>query len=358
MFVLRTEPGDRLFRDLHYFASFSSIQQQQILYRALNSFLNCSSNKTGRGLDNSLFDDIHRGVPIDLKKIKMVIIHSGNMQVKKLLNMKIHLSSWEDMESFFDKLLQVIDESQPLMVALLCNIKMYESGLCPLLLYSFNKWQWGKGNANQLKRLVEFSLVYLYRFIKVENNLLLEYHQKIDVGGATCHVYFSDKNIVCKSPKNLAAILYILPQEIEIYQILDKSALSIFIPSEYRYDSDCHALYHEFVHGKNGWHYLSDEKNLSIEQIESLKFFYNTYQSLGEEQLILDIHPGNMVWEVKKRQWFLIDLGPLPEIGKEYYEFNTFELYYEEIWLNLEEKMQKYPIRSVDLLFEDDEVVL
>ena len=66
----------------------------------------------------------------------------------------------------------------------------------------------------------------------------------------------------------------------------------------------------------------------------------------------MDIHPGNFIWDEEKKQWIIIDLGILPTIGKEYYEYDTFEDYFENIWIKREITMRTIPIRSLDLDFD------
>lgn len=348
MFVLRREPGAWLFQNLHYFNTFLEEQKQQILCRTLKSFFVCKSDEIEHEMYDSILKKIYKK-SVDLPEIKKLVSLGMSTQMQMLFYDKSKLDSWEDLEYFFFTIFKFTNGKMYLLAAILCDIKLYESGLCPLLFYSFDRWHWGEGDSNQLKCLVEFSLMYLYRFIRVDVEAPLGSYQKLDGSGATSSVYLDNKNTVCKTPKNLAALRYIFPQENEISTILVKSDLGVFIPAGYRYENKCHALYHEYVQGKSGLHYLNYKKELSIEQMESLRVFYNSYCALGERRLILDIHPGNFVWNDQKRQWYLIDLGPLPEIGREYYEFDAFERYYEDIWLGLEEKMHKYPIRSVDL---------
>ena len=62
--------------------------------------------------------------------------------------------------------------------------------------------------------------------------------------------------------------------------------------------------------------------------------FFDLYNNRAEKKIILDIHLGDFIWDKLKRQWYIVDNGSIPDIGKEYYEYSDFEQYYLHIWVN------------------------
>ena len=67
------------------------------------------------------------------------------------------------------------------------------------------------------------------------------------------------------------------------------------------------------------------------------------------EGINFDIHPGNFIWSKSKKQWFLVDLGPMPRIGADYFPRKNFQEYFQKIWLDLHGLMITVPIRSLDI---------
>lgn len=232
------------------------------------------------------------------------------------------------------------------------NNILTNNGLCPLVLYAFNNIIYKVPvTENDIKKIIEFSLMGLYRVVTFKNskleNLLL-----LNDTGAISNIYLN-KNIIIKYPKTVASKLFLMQQEMDAYNYLSKTELNKFLPENYTFDTVNKSLMHSFVNGENGEYYLFNHIPFTKKQIYSLKLFYSTY-SLLFNKIILDIHPGNFIWCEEKQQWIIIDLGVLPTIGKEYYEFETFEEYFDNIWLKREETMKKIPIRSLDLVIDLD----
>ena len=121
-----------------------------------------------------------------------------------------------------------------------------------------------------------------------------------------------------------------------------------FVVDDYSLDEERAILGHKFEEGNNGEYYLFNKK-ISQEQIDSLRNFYENYITRTNKDIILDIHPGNFIWDNLKNKWYLIDVGPIPYIGREYYEYSLFEEYFNHIWIRRLERMEKYPIRSINL---------
>ncbi len=231
--------------------------------------------------------------------------------------------------------------------SLLLNSILINNGLCPIVLYAFNNKIYDIPiDENKIKDLIEFSLMYLYRVVK--KDYLYKYEGNLlDDSGAVSSIYLSN-NMIIKYPKTYASNLFLMKQEIDSYSYLINTKLKPFIANNYVFDSEKKTIIHDFIDGKNGEYYLFNHISFTKKQIKSLRDFYDVYSSLFNK-IILDIHPGNFIWDEGKEQWFIIDLGVLPTIGKEYYEFNTFDEYFENIWINREDTMKRIPIRSIDL---------
>ena len=144
-----------------------------------------------------------------------------------------------------------------------------------------------------------------------------------------------------------------MEQEYNAFNALYNTKLKPFLANNYEFDFESKILKHEFINGKDGEYYLFNHIQLNEIQIDSLKKFYLFYKEIKDD-IILDIHPGNFIWDEKRNSWVLIDLGVLPTIGKEYYEFENFDDYYNNIWLNREKTMDIVPIRSMDFSLDFD----
>ncbi len=234
--------------------------------------------------------------------------------------------------------------------SLLLNNILADNGLCPLVLYAFNNIIYTMPiTEKDIKNIIEFSLMYLYRVVTLKKNKLENLFLLNDTG-AISNIYL-EKNVIIKYPKTVASKLFLMQQEMDSYNYLSKTDLNKFLPENYTFDAVNKFLMHNFVSGENGEYYLFNHIPFTEKQIKSLRLFYSTY-SLLFNKIILDIHPGNFIWCEEKQQWIIIDLGVLPTIGKEYYEFETFEEYFENIWLKREETMKKIPIRSLDFAID------
>lgn len=234
--------------------------------------------------------------------------------------------------------------------SLVINFQLYENGFCPLIFYSFGKWIDLKGiNENQTRKIIEFSIMSLYKVVQVDTEDPQDI--KLNNKGSVSNIYVSlgenGKKTLWKVPKTIASISFLSEQEYEIYQKLLKTDLKEFIAKDYAYNTEQKVLSHEFIEGEDGEYYLFNNM-ITTEQKNSLRKFYEVYSSRSCKNIILDIHPGNFVWSSEEKKWVIIDLGAIPEIGSEYYNFKTFEEYYNFIWIQRRAMMRKYPIRSMD----------
>ena len=151
-----------------------------------------------------------------------------------------------------------------------------------------------------------------------------------------------------KVPKTMASLKFLAMQEYEIFNELKNTPLSEFLASDYSFDDKEKIISHEFIEGETGEYYLFNHIPFKREQIVSLEKFYRVYSERKRKDIILDIHPGNFIWSEDKKKWILIDVGAIPEIGSDYYEFEKFEDYFDFVWKKRERMMKEQPIRSMD----------
>lgn len=263
-------------------------------------------------------------------------------------------NDWESMENYFRGIDISKNIFQNFIVSLQSIYEMHNQGICPFLLFSFGECHWNRDRYMFARENAEFCLMYLYRTVSYQMPYDISSSICISGEGATSNVYMSsDKSIVIKVPKTYASYNYLLQQEYENLIELKKTSIKYFLPEQYNFDFKSHCLSHERIVGDSAEDYLFHNISFEKNQIESLKKFYESYMNRENRDLILDIHPGNFIWSSSKKQWFLIDLGSLPFIGKEYYEFYSFDEYFQSIWLQREQIMKRYPIRSIDFEIND-----
>lgn len=261
---------------------------------------------------------------------------------------QIYISNIQNIYDIFNNIMKKEETFFEDSIAL--NNILISNGLCPLILYAFNniifKYPISK---NDIKEIIEFSIMSLYRTVSFQtsSNILFDNNFSLfNKDGAISDIYLKD-NKIFKYPKTAASNLFLMQQEKEAYDYLNKTDLKYFLAENYFFDNDNKIIIHDFVSGKNGEYYLFNHITFSDEQLISLKKFYKLYLGISKN-IILDIHPGNFIWDEINKKWIIIDLGVLPTIGREYYDYNSFEKYFENIWLKREETMKKIPIRSLD----------
>lgn len=262
---------------------------------------------------------------------------------KKVLSKYRNFSSMDEIRNFYGQGYKFISYSSYYIMAVIFNLLLFDSNLCPLIFYAFHNRQWRM--EVELSKIVELSLFYFYRLVEFNKKVIFHENIEFSMNGSTSYFFFKGKKIY-KFPKNLAAKLYILPQEYEHAIYLREIGFKEFLADNYTLNKEKLLLGHRFEEGENGEYYLFNKK-ITSEQILSLETFYEKYINRENKEIVLDIHPGNFIWVNNK--WILIDVGPIPDIGREYYEFASFKEYFYYVWLMRFDNMKKYPIRSVDL---------
>lgn len=236
--------------------------------------------------------------------------------------------------------------------SVILNIWLARNNFCPFLRFAFDQWYdiSPKNNHSQIPLLVEFSTVYLYRLARINEQINVH---GIHLANGSHNSLFHIKKTkqLKKIPISVAAEYFINAQEVITTRILSKSSLKKYIPHLLGYDKTTKIITRQFITGETGHELLTTnffDKN--IEAIKNLKKFFVLYKKTKRMLGInLDIHPGNFVWSKEKQQWFLIDVGPIPLIGSNYFPLNSFKSYFQKIWIERHLRMKKLPIRSVDL---------
>lgn len=346
IFTIRDMPKQKLFNEMALFAELPYRYKRYLFFVANKNLLyGCSSSCC------VLRDE---GNCPDLRSISEPFKLKEYLQDKKGYQVNgWKIKTWYELERLYET---ITSEKNKILGGLLFNSILFDSGLCPLVLYAFNRFLILSKTPTPLSYLIELSLVYLYRLVPNKEKCLPKgFCDKIDCG-ETSYIYVNQESrVVCKYPKTLASKRYLQMQEAINISILKKTKLNRYCLGSYRYDEQSKCLFHEYIDGVNGEFLLMNNNDLSSRQRDVLKEFFLEYNKREEKGLLLDIHPGNFIWDRKEGIWKLIDCGSIPIIGSDYYEFSTFEEYFGAIWLSRFENMKKIPIRSLDL--KDDFVI-
>jgi|LNFM01.1.fsa_nt_gb hypothetical protein len=237
--------------------------------------------------------------------------------------------------------------SSPFDRALRLNRHLAAHGLCPLLHYAFDDWHCPEADPHAS---VDLSTTFLYRLVGEvpvpDANLIGSgaYAHVLRRGGKAGHS-------VDKIPRNLAARRFAMHQEFMLSRYLASTALAPYLTPLLAYDDATGSLERTLVDGPSGtallcnWRFADDI--IGRDQLKEIWSFANCL--LAEHRINLDIHPGNFRWCSKQGRWFLVDLGPMPRIGADYYPRDSFDAYLEKCWIDLHALMSAVPIRSTDL---------
>jgi len=353
--TIRALPESKLINLVKYYQNLSISQKSHIIYIAIKNTLPSEIEM------RTTWNDLLNRVYIKLNDISFEnIIYDFLKQNINDLDVLIDIQIY-DIESLLICLKQyqyLSDKYSMALYSLFINYLLHKQGYCPMLFYSFGTWKTIK-NEQDIRLLIELSLTYLYRFIEVVTPKDIGKDYQLLSEGATSIVYlcFGGRTI-CKIPKNFIAADLLIKQEYENYLYLSNTCLKKYIASNYVYDSEKNRLYHENIIGVTGEAMLFNHILFSAEQIKSLEYFYLLYSSRLDKELILDIHPGNFIWDELKECWCLVDIGTIPKIGSDYYDFENFKSYFKYVWEDREELMRVVPIRSVDLCLSSVSVKL
>lgn len=271
-------------------------------------------------------------------------------------------NNWQDQILIVVKELSRIPGTKPLERSILLNMWLSKAGLCPLVRFAFDQWYeiypYHETYALKLiENLADLSTTFLYRLIKIENREIGG--EKIG-HGAYSNVFLNmDKQSIIKVPKNLASQSFAADEEYLASLYIENSSLSQYVPHLLYYDREKKVLERQYIRGKTGFELLKEEGQLlnSPKVIKQLKEIYDEACKIYyKDSINFDIHPGNLIWSEDFQKWFLVDLGPMPEIGAEYFPRENFENYFQKIWLDLLFLMTAVPIRSLDIEIHNDKL--
>ena len=289
--------------------------------------------RANRLQDIVLFEEVLERIDSKLNHVSL----KSNNYLKKLLEIEgilltFQLDKWES--------------------SVVLNIWLARNNFCPLLCFAFDQWHdiSQKNNYSPIPSLVEFSTVYLYRLAPINKQVNVRGVHLAD-GSHNSLFLIKETGQIEKIPRSVATEYFINDQEVKITKLFFKSALKKYIPRLVGYDKTTKIITRQYITGKTGHELLATnffDKN--TEAIKDLKKFFDLYKKAVRKLGInLDIHPGNFVWSKEKQQWFLVDTGPIPSIGSDYFPLNSFKSYFQKIWIERHLRMKKLPIRSVDL---------
>ncbi|PKV80478.1 hypothetical protein [Nocardia fluminea] len=225
-------------------------------------------------------------------------------------------------------------------------LDMHEHGLGPVLTYAFNLWIARAADPKTVgRRLTELTVMGLYRLAEAQKPP----PDTTLIGSGSAADVIRTSGRVHKYPRNYAAREVLLPLEFANYQVLTQTCLHDRIATNAAFDASTRILYHDYVPGDDGESMLRSGFWPNRQQQKDLRSLHGALRcELPERRLVLDLHPGNFVWDAARARWVLIDIGPIPVVGSEEYGVDSFTSYYTHTWLNRLDREHAEPIRSID----------
>ncbi|MDR0677790.1 MAG: hypothetical protein LBF57_03945 [Holosporaceae bacterium] len=343
---------------LRYISRTSSDIDSKVWFNRLRIFSSFRKEDKERLLLTTLSNDTR--VATDSVEIRTLLMKqmfcSPSIQFRKMLALatSIELNS----DNFINELMkscrlfQTIPGTKDLERCFALNLLLYKAGLCPIMMFSFDTWK-SVFVENDLIDLIELSTSFLYRLIDCPSFSDPDFGSPIGKGGYSEVFLSRDGHNVYKVPKNLAQLSFGGDEEFAISTLLGSSSIAVYIPKMLKYDAFNKILTREFIaDGVSGFDLIKTakdfwEKPIRIDQIKEIyDYACMQWERMG---INLDIHPGNFLWSPSRKQWFFVDLGPMPKIGAEYFPRNDFKSYFQKIWIDLPRLMIDVPIRSVDI---------
>lgn len=263
---------------------------------------------------------------------------------------RLSASDWPERLAEVTEVLQVAGLS-PLEQGYVRSKAMALSGQCPLLHFAFGAWRAPPVEANHPEtyvRLAELSTTYLLRLARFPGRR--EWPGLVGAG-AYSRVYRDDSDIrnVRKIPRNLAALRFANRIEARVLTAVKSTLLTQYVPRIASFDEESGIVTREFIDGLSGDNLLEGDR-IRARHLAALKEFYEcAIEACNVLRIVLDIHPANILWVAERSRWILVDLGTAPQIGADYYPMQSFDEYYDKIWLRRAYLKRTIPIRSVDL---------
>lgn len=277
------------------------------------------------------------------------LIPSGSFCIS---NIKLNKSNWvKQIRNHFVQI-EIYCKHDDIKIAFFQNLFLIKNNMLPLLHFAFSKWHiiTSSSEENQILDLFEFSLHYLTKLIPIKTK---NDKKGILIGsGSYNNVFYNCHEAeVYKIPTNFGAMLYVNRQEYLINKTLLSTKLSKYIPKKILFKKKDNIIMRDRVFGKSGHELLDTDFFISTPNaVKELNDFFSTYTNIiNKFDFRLDIHPGNFLWSDTKQKWTFMDLGPIPKIGSEYFPLESFDEYFNKIWLDRKKLMKTVPIRSVDI---------
>lgn len=340
----------------------NEMEQQMDLYNRMGLFGKLNSKEQEYIFIIAFYNNL-RLYEEDPKKRYSIIIelfdNKKNDLLKKFKDLKLETfnnnSPWKTQIEKINYQISKIPGTKPLERSLILNIWLYRSGLCPFVRFAFDKWYEIDINSGKIiEELADLSTTYFYRLIPIKE----EFDPQLKIGaGAYSNVYRSENGkTIYKVPRNLASSKFASYHEYKSSIYAQQTELAPYLPKLINFDEVTGMIEREFINGISGAELL---KNLSCKDfpydLNQIKEIYDAADLIFKRDRInFDIHPGNMMWSYYHKKWFLVDLGPMPEIGSDYFPRGNFNEYFKKIWLDRCRLMIEVPIRSLDIQSSND----
>lgn len=273
---------------------------------------------------------------------------------KLAVNLPVSRPDWRGAVVAASEQLLAVPGFKPYERSIALNLWLTGAGLCPLVHYAFDRWfeigSYGRTvSADVVDDLADLSTTFLFRLVPVQQAPT----SLPRVGtGAYSHVYRSaDGKTIFKVPRNLASRSFASHDEHVASGYAKRSGLAAFIPEHLGFDPATSIIQREFIPGTEGVELLTRadfrEVPFGLDQLEQI--YETACEIYRKDGINFDIHPGNMRWSDEGQRWVLVDLGPMPTIGADYFPRGSFSKYLQKVWLDLHHLMATVPIRSLDI---------
>jgi hypothetical protein len=358
MFIGEQNIGKTLFNRLSLLKFCSKLDKNKIFYTTIENDLRYLNSSIEKSRITNLLDQWRNDIS-NSELLKQIINEKIGFDLNHIFfkkDLSINETNWQSkVWGIMDNIQKILPNEDVFIKSLIRNYWLIKQGLCPFINYAFGKWQlsFSKKPIQTLKDIelqAELSTVYLFRIVELQNHNNFPLKNLIKSTGAYSFVFHNEnKNKVYKVPKNLAAKAFINHQEALLTKKLMRTRLKNNIPAIYEFNIESGIIKREFIKGILGDDLLK-KQDLQQDLVTRLNDFYNLLLHFSsEENIMFDLHPGNFIWSTEKQRWFLIDLGPVAQIGSDYYPLHSFEKYFKKIWLERQDRMIYEPIRSVSI---------